>query len=261
MSSYAAEIAFFHTIAPKVIDLVATSSDRSIAEQKSLGDFSTVLDIASEQLIVTAIQDQFPEDAVLAEEGYSDTAIPNSRLWIIDPICGTNNLGKGINTFCSNIALVDNGQIVAACVIDHMEKTYVWSAGDLPIYIADKECVLGEMTHGVKVDIDFGSVRSVDNDFRVRHNAALLNLINNTEYDVISLNSSLGFMYVSIGKVDGFICIYNHPWDIAPASYFLQKQGGIITDPNGEPWTISSVGAVGARSIEIHQTLLNSLHP
>ncbi len=85
----------------------------------------------------------------------------------------------------------------------------------------------------------------------------MLKLIQDTSYDVISLNTSLGFAYTALGKTDGFVNVFNHPWDICAASFLIQQSGGVITAMDGSPWTITTVGAIGGKTPEIHKELLN----
>jgi myo-inositol-1(or 4)-monophosphatase len=252
------EAAFFHRIAQSVIELVQQSSKAmAVVESKGVGDYSTQVDINVENLIVSELRKRFPDDHVLAEEGYSNTTIPAGRIWLIDPICGTNNLGKGINNFCTNIALVDAGEVVASCVVDHSQNTYMWSVGEGNVFVNDKIPSVPAPELGYKIDIDFGSVKNADNNVRQKHNACLLKLINETGYDLVSLNTSLGFAYTAIGKTDGFINVFNHPWDIAAASFLIQQSGGVLTGIDGSPWTITTVGAIGGRTPEIHKELLD----
>jgi len=250
---------FFRTLAPAVIDLVKKETGKLtvIRNKGVVGDYATQVDIGVENHIVSTINKHFPDDAVLAEEGYSDTTISTDRLWIIDPICGTNNLGKGINNFCTNIALVDNEQVIASCVVDHSQSEYFWSVGDGQVFVNNKKYQSPALELGLKIDVDFGAVRNVGSDVRQRHNNLLLKLINNTGYDLVSLNTSLGFAYTAIGKMDGFINVFNHPWDIAAASFLIQQTGGTLTGIDGSAWTLKTKGAVAGRTPEIHKELLD----
>lgn len=109
------EASFFHSIAQRVIGLVQSrGKEMTVATSKGVGDYATKVDIDVENLIVSELRKLFPDDQILAEEGYSGTAITDGRMWLIDPICGTSNLGKGINNFCTNIALVNTNQVIAA---------------------------------------------------------------------------------------------------------------------------------------------------
>ena len=227
---------FFRFIAVAVRDLVSNpDKNMAIAQHKKEGDFSTQIDIDTENLIVKEIGKRFPEDHILAEETHSAAVISKGRIWIIDPICGTNNLARGIKNFCTNIALADNNQLVASCVIDHSQNDYFWSIGEGKVYINDTLFQPNEKRFDVIVDVDFGAVLSVDKAKKEKHNRFLKKLITETNYYLISLNSSLGFAYTAIGKVDGFLNVDNHHWDICASIFLIQQSGGVISDLLGKP--------------------------
>lgn len=255
-----AEVDFFHRIAPRIIELAKNESrDSQIIKTKEFtGDYATRVDVAVEDFIVAELKKYFPKDPVLAEEGYADTAIPQGRMWLVDPICGTNNLGKGLRNYCTNIALVYNSKVIAACVVDHSQADYIWSVGRKEVYVNSQLYVPPSPAMGLKIDIDFGSLKSVADNLKSKHNACLLKLVQLKKYDLISLNTSLGFAYTATGKTDGFINLDNHPWDIAAASFLLQQAGGTLTGLDGSPWTITTRGAIGGRTAEIHNELLHA---
>ncbi|OGH43018.1 MAG: hypothetical protein A3B53_03615 [Candidatus Levybacteria bacterium RIFCSPLOWO2_01_FULL_42_15] len=258
MNSFLQEKDFFHFIASTVCNLVSNSDKNiTIAQHKREGDFSTKVDVDVENLIVSEIKKRFPEDHILAEEKHTNTIIPKGRIWIIDPICGTNNLARGIKNFCTNIALADNNKLIASCVIDHSQDAYFWSIGGRKIYINDTLLELKKEKFDIMVEVDFGSVLSVNKARREKHNRFLKKLVTKTNYHLVSLNTSLGFAYTAIGKIDGFINSYSHPWDICASSFLIQQSGGIISDLAGEKWTITSVGAIAAKNEKIHKKLLD----
>ncbi|MDB5167663.1 MAG: inositol monophosphatase [Candidatus Saccharibacteria bacterium] len=259
MSNLTDEAVFFNEIAPKIRELVQSFHGKaSISVQKTPEDYATEVDIAVENLIVNEIQARFPNDQILAEEGHNDTVIPDSRIWIIDPICGTGNIGRGLTSFCSNIALADNGILIASCVVDHSQNDYFWSVGDNIVYINDGK--LQPLTKpeglGVVIDVDMGAANNLSDKELTKYVAFLRNIITGTTYMPQSLNTSLGFAYTAIGKIDGFVNTYNHPWDICASVFLLQQVGGIITDLDGNPWNIESVGAIGAKDPLIHSKLV-----
>ncbi|GEM_PF-707090 len=254
------ETQFFHDIAVMVRQLVTSYDGRaSVAKHKDIvGDYATEVDIAVENLIVTEINKRFPGDAILAEEGYSDVAIPDGRIWIIDPICGTSNLGRGLKSFCTNIALANHKELIAACVIDHSQDDYFWSVGNHEFYVKNEHFQHQETDDrlGIMIDLDFGALSKVPDDQKKKFCDALLRLTLEPDYSLQSPNSSLGFAYTAVGKIDGFLTVFNHPWDICAASFLLQQSGGIITDIEGNPWDVSSVGAIGAWDTDVHAKLV-----
>lgn len=253
------EADFFHFIAPEVRKLVLSyGGEASIAKHKEVvGDFATEIDIAVEELIVKILQERFPDDAILAEEGFSDTVIPDGRIWIIDPICGTTNIGRGMKTFCTNIALAHNRQLIASCVIDFTQEDYIWSVGNeqLSINNSPLESTV-QQTGGVVIDVDFGSFGDVTEVEKKKLMDTAFNLSLMPGHLLQSINSSLAFAYVAIGKIDGFISTANHPWDICAAAFLIQQSGGTITDLQGNGWNIESDGAIAATNSVLHKELL-----
>src|SRR5947207_2703951 len=65
------------------------------AETKSDESPVTAADRACEQLIVARLQQEFPDDGVLGEEGANREG-RNERRWIVDPIDGTRDFVRGI---------------------------------------------------------------------------------------------------------------------------------------------------------------------
>lgn len=259
--SSASETDFFHDIASAVIGLVRQGAKQiAIAEDKEgVGDYSTQVDVDTENLIVSELKDRFPGDQILAEENHSTTKVPAGRIWLIDPICGTSNLGKGINNYCTNIALADKGEVVAACVVDHGRQEYIWSVGQGKVYVGKYLYSAPSSYLGRKVDVDFGAVRNATPELRAKHHRFTRRLLEETDFDAVSLNSSLSFAYTAIGRTDGFVNLFNHPWDIAAAAFLIRQAGGTITGLDGSPWTVTTVGAIGGRTPEIHKELLDLL--
>src|SRR5205807_1001209 len=54
----------------------------------------------------------------IGEEGTPSAAQQAPRVWLVDPICGTANYAAALPLFATNIALLEDGQIVAAGVAD-----------------------------------------------------------------------------------------------------------------------------------------------
>jgi myo-inositol-1(or 4)-monophosphatase len=262
VNDLSAETQFFHEISRKVIDFVRSYDGKlSISVSKDVGDYATEVDLAVEEMIVAEINARFPGDQILAEEGHSDTPIPDTRIWIIDPICGTTNLRRGLSNFCTNVALADKGELIASCVVDHSHGDYFWSVGGKQVFINDVPFVPSEPEArlGKAVDVNLGALGNLPADQRKRHAAFVEKLLADTDYYQLSMGSSLAFAYTAIGKLDGFISPYDKTWDISAASFLIQQAGGTITQANGEPWqlqpTTSSIGSlypdIHAKMVEI----------
>ncbi|KRF36180.1 inositol monophosphatase family protein [Nocardioides sp. Soil805] len=85
-------------------------------EQKShVSDIVTAADKAAEAHVVETLRRRRPDDSVVGEEG-TDVAGASGRAWVIDPVDGTYNFHRGLDWWCSALALVDGEDLVLGAV-------------------------------------------------------------------------------------------------------------------------------------------------
>ena len=75
----------------------------------------TIADKECEKLFVSLIEEAFPADGILGEEGASKNGT-SGRRWIVDPIDGTRDYVRGNRFFCHLLALEQNGESVVGVV-------------------------------------------------------------------------------------------------------------------------------------------------
>ena len=118
-STHSAELEFALTLADiadeislaryRALDLVITTKpDKSPV---------TDADKSVEAAISSAIHGKYPNDGIVGEEfGTSGSRGSRDRYWVIDPIDGTKNFLRGVPTWATLIALVENENVVASVV-------------------------------------------------------------------------------------------------------------------------------------------------
>lgn len=261
-AKYSKEEAFFHSIAHTILTFVKENRKKARVEQyKTEGselNFVTQIDIECENLIVAEITTRFPQDKIIAEENFSDQKVSDEgRFWAIDPICGTGNLAKGLTIFSTNIALIEKKVLIASCVLDHSTGEYIWSTGNNVLFVGEKKYTPKEAKTGVTVEVDLGCLYACNKDEKKQHAEFISRIIQETNYQTISLNTSLSFAYVAIGKLSAFVSPNNRIWDIAAANFLIQQAGGVVTNLEGKPWTIYDPNCIAARTQEIHDRLMS----
>ncbi|MCA9859977.1 MAG: 3'(2'),5'-bisphosphate nucleotidase CysQ [Thermomicrobiales bacterium] len=108
------------TAGAAVLDFYTAQSAESYVKQD--GSVVTDADLAADRIIRETILDAFPNDALLTEEGADDEArLSNSRVWIIDPIDGTNQFVSRTGEFDMLIALVIDGRPVVSVMYQPTE--------------------------------------------------------------------------------------------------------------------------------------------
>jgi len=77
----------------------------------------TQADRIANELIVTAIRREFPGDGILAEESVdTKRRLEKSRVWMVDPLDGTNGFIDGNGDFAVQIGLAEEGECVLGVV-------------------------------------------------------------------------------------------------------------------------------------------------
>lgn len=100
-----------------ILELYDTPLD--IETKRSAGEIEPVTqaDRLANELIVTRLQVEFPDDGVLAEESIdTDERLGKSRVWMVDPLDGTNGFIDGNGDFAVQIGLALNGEPVVGVV-------------------------------------------------------------------------------------------------------------------------------------------------
>ncbi|MDH5254119.1 MAG: hypothetical protein OEW25_12400 [Nitrospira sp.] len=75
--------------------------------------------MAINQILHAHLLEAFPEDGWLSEESpESPVRLGKRRIWVIDPIDGTNAFIKREPEFCISVALVEDGHPVVAAIFN-----------------------------------------------------------------------------------------------------------------------------------------------
>ena len=89
-------------------------------QQKNYDDDAepvTQADTIANDLIVTGLKREFPNDGILAEESVdTKRRLEKTRVWMVDPLDGTNGFIDGNGDFAVQIGLAENGECVVGVV-------------------------------------------------------------------------------------------------------------------------------------------------
>lgn len=212
-------------------------------DYKSARDVVTEADHLSEDLIIGAIRERHPIDAILAEESGEHHAVageaPTSgrgRVWIIDPLDGTVNYANGIPFFCVSIALVLDGSPAVGVVHDPTRaETFAASAGGAAMLMS---------TLGIPSRAIVASDKEKLSDFVVsmalsgRSVASRIRNVRKAIRIPRSMGSAaLALAYVANGRFDAFIQQGGlSAWDVAAAGLIAERGGARVSAMDGGPW-------------------------
>lgn len=84
----------------------------------------TQADRIANELIVTRLKHEFPDDGILAEESVdTKRRLEKARVWMVDPLDGTNGFIDGNGDFAVQIGLAENGECVLGVVYQPLSGT------------------------------------------------------------------------------------------------------------------------------------------
>jgi myo-inositol-1(or 4)-monophosphatase len=201
----------------------------SISEKRQ-NDYVTLADRESEQAIIAAIRERFPEDAFLAEEGGGkDLGAGSKRIWIIDPLDGTSNFIAGFPFWCVSIAAAEEGELAAGVVWDPLRgELYAAERGAGAFRNGTRLAVTGR--EGVE-----GAFLATGFPFRSRDKIDMyLALFRELFLKVRAIrragSAALDLAMVAAGVFDGFFEFRLSPWDVAAGALLIAEAGGELTD-------------------------------
>lgn len=245
-----------------VLSIGQKLKNTTLAVQSKTSDLDVVsrMDIEIDDFLATELFKHFPDDRIISEESNPLNAPTDGRVWVVDPLCGSKNASRGINFFCTNIALVVDGKVVAAWVIDHSRGSIIWSVGHNQVFEDSKllDALAHKQNDGWLVNFDYGNGLELSD--RDKYSRFVSDLIMEPDISVYSLCSSLAFAYSATGQIDAAVTLMVKPWDVIASCFLVEQNGGFVAHLDGSPWSIDSRSVVFARSEQVGTRILQLLH-
>lgn len=226
--------------------------------EKAPKDLVTEVDLLCEELLVSAIQERYPQDAILSEERGGEIT-PAGRSWLLDPVDGTANFSRANPLFCACISVMEDGAVThAAVAAPRLGDLYHAFLGGgayrdtggqrIPLRVSDTEKLEYAF---VGADLAFST--------KEKNQGSGLQEIFSSCWQIRSLGSAgVRGAWTSAGYIDISLGTNNTPWDYAPTALLVSEAGGEATDLSGGPWTPESDGLVAAPAA-LHKEVLDVL--
>jgi histidinol-phosphatase len=250
---YSAELAFALTLADRA-DAISLSRYQALdLEITTKPDNSPVTDAdkAVERTIIDAIATQYPTDGVVGEE--FGTSGSKDRYWVIDPIDGTKNFMRGVPTWATLIALVENEAVVASVVSSPAlyrrwyasagGGAFVVEGGSVKASPAPRKLTVSKVSQLADASITYSDFQG----WGARRQA--FEKLLDGAWRTRGLGDFWSHMLVAEGAVDVAIEPSLALWDMAALDLIVREAGGKFTSLDGVdgpfgPNAISSNGAL-----------------
>jgi 3'(2'), 5'-bisphosphate nucleotidase len=252
-----------------ILDFYAT--DFEIEVKIFADNFSepvTVADRAASRIIVEALAAVFPDDGVLSEEEFDDRErLTKQRVWIIDPLDGTQGFVDRNGDFAVQIGLAENGESVLGVVFLPSENVLYYARKGDGAWLAQNGKTPERMQVSGKTDFAEMNLATSRN-----HRSAGMSRV----FERFGLNAETqrGSVGLKIGLITRQICdLYVHlsprtkHWDTCAPEIILTEAGGEMTDLFGEkiiyntPDVHNYNGVLATNGGATHSRAVKSLRP
>ena len=240
-----------------------------IEQKESFSDSEPVTeaDRVANELIVKALQREFPEDGILAEESIDTSRrLDRKRVWMIDPLDGTNGFIDGNGDFAVQIGLVEDGQAVLGIVYQPLTGVLFRAVRGEGAWIERPDFEPERVTVSTQNEIS-----------KMRLAASRSHRSPRMDKVVKAFRVREEVRRGSVGIKVGLICerqcdLYVHlsprtkQWDTCAPQIILTEAGGKITDLFGEPLRynvleVQNRNGLVASNGTVHDEIIDALAP
>jgi myo-inositol-1(or 4)-monophosphatase len=239
---------------------------QTVKIKSSLSDLVTEVDPFCERLIRDTILRRFEEDFILGEESVAPGAKAASeaikevtlkpRLWIVDPLDGTNNFISGIPLSVVSIAFSVNGETQIGVVYDPYRQEAFYALQGYGMYVA-RDFEIRNWLQNTCLDTLPGVKSQVTGCEQFEHAVVATGFpVRGAEKETASVKSlqiakqvrsfralgaaALQLAYVAAGRLDLFYEYELNAWDIAAGVLLVHEAGGVIRQIDGSKVTLET---------------------
>ena len=225
-------------------------------QQKGAIDLVTEFDKRSEEVIISFLQREFPEHAILAEESGRNEVVSEYQ-WVIDPLDGTTNFAHALPMFSISIGLSKNYEPVLGVVYDPFrDEMFSAEAGqgarlnNQPIHVSARGA-LGQAVISTGFPYDLRT--------NPRNNLAQFVQFQLRTQAVRHLGSAaLDCTWTAMGRLDGYWEFGVKPWDVAAGTLIVREAGGRVTFVGGDENFLSTDSILVSNGL-LHDQMLQVL--
>jgi myo-inositol-1(or 4)-monophosphatase len=177
----------------------------------------------------------------------------SSSYWLVDPICGTRNYASGLPLYCVNVAFVERGVVTIGVV---------GNGANGEVLVAERgrgAWLKGTEPRRLSVSDSSSTIIVEDGKSRgnVREQAAqfVAEALRADRWDFRSYGTSLSLALVAAGKTAAYVAFLITDVHVAAGALLAQEAGAIVTNIEGQAWSLASESLVAAASRELHDTL------
>jgi myo-inositol-1(or 4)-monophosphatase len=207
-------------------------AELDVSTKSSPTDVVTVMDRASEKLILEGLTAARPDDSIVSEEGGGHPGT-SPVSWLVDPLDGTVNYLYGIPQYAVSIAAAIDDTTVCGVVVDvERDLTYTAVAGG-GAFCDDVPLACSQQTDPAFSLVGTGF--NYDSELRRRQASRMPTFLPQVR-DLRRMGSAaLDLCAVACGQLDAFFEAGMYPWDWAAGGLLATEAGARLGGLAGKP--------------------------
>ena len=220
-------------------------------------DLQTEADRKSEELIKHTLHRFNPGIPFCGEEFGGQVDFEKGTYWLVDPFDGTSNFAYGIPLCAISIALIVDGKPTIGVVreIPESRGRILWAIdGGAALPTLDRKAT---WSGGLRIGSDWPRT----NNLRTPVIEIMASVRKESDGVRILGSAVIGLSYVALGTLD----VYFNPellaLDVAAASVFIKRMGGVVLDMQGNDWRPreGKQGVIAAKDRKLALNILGRL--
>ncbi len=233
----------------KLLEMFGTA--KVLGAKNGVMDIVTEADVASQEILVSAIKSTYPDHGIVSEESaaYQTDA---DYVWYLDPLDGTKNFSTGVQLFGINLAVTYKNKLKYAAIYLPALNDFCWAEAGRGTYLNGKKVTCSEKQNWTGI-YGLGSVQFSPKTLKFQQ--ALDELSGHSAWTSAVACTAVSGIWMAAGKRDWYVSTLNTSWDHAAPALVAQEAGCVVTDFKGAAWQPGTDGLVVANKY-LHPKLL-----
>lgn len=239
----------------RAIEIAAAGDGAGNVMSKGGRDLVTATDLAIEDEIRRRLTGALGLP-VIGEERGGEPPQDGSPYWLLDPLCGTRNFASGVPLYSVNLALVEAEQVTVAVVGVPPTGAIIVAERERGAWMLTRDASRPLTTSDESRTIIIEDGKSKGG--RREHAARLIEAaIRADRWDFRSVGSTVALPLLAHGGISAYAVFLVPALHAAAGTLLVTEAGGVISDIEGNFWTLQSDSLIAGATLELQRELLS----
>lgn len=229
----------------------------ALDHKSSSADYRTKADIETEQTIVKAIEEIFPDYNIYAEEmGKKDKG--SEYTFVIDPLDGTNNFVLGVPVFTTSVALMQGKKVIYGVIYHPITNDLYYALKGNGAFLNNKPITVNKEYQEKNLTLSYFCNYITPSERIISFRTKLFDLGIRRCLDLWA--PAFCYCNLACGKIEGIINDNIELYDFAAGKLIAMEAGAKVTDFSGKYISDDTCDRfIITNGTSIHSLLINNI--